>query len=315
VTRLADAIALEEHFWIPELRDAAKGLDRETNPEWTKRLDDLGEMRLQEMDEAGIAVQILSHAAPAAQKMPPEPAVRLARLANDRLNEVIRARPDRFAGFAMLPTPDPAAAADELQRTVAEYGFKGGMIHGLTNGAFIDEERFWPIFARAEALGVPIYLHPATPHDLVLETYFKDYTAMARAGWGFTMETATAAIRLIMSGVFDRHPGLTIILGHLGESIPFSLWRCDRVLSRGSKLKRRFRDYFCGNFYITTSTNFSQPALVCCLMEMGADRILFSVDYPFATNCEARQFIDAAPLAERDRQKILAGNARRLFRL
>jgi 2,3-dihydroxybenzoate decarboxylase len=308
-------IALEEHFWTPELRDATHGLDRESNPEFGRRLDDLGELRLREMDEAGIDFQIISHAAPAAQKSAPDKAVALARRANEALHEAVRAHPDRFAGFAALPTPDPKAAADELERTVTEYGFKGAMIHGVTNGSFIDEKRFWVIFERAQALGVPIYMHPATPHPAVVEVYFKDFPEMARAGWGFTMETATQAIRLIMSGMFDAYPDVKIILGHLGESIPFSLWRSDRVLSRFGKVKRRFREYFCENFYITTSSNFSQPALQCCVAEMGVDRILFSVDWPFMTNTEARSFIEAAPLSDGDKKKILCDNARTVLRL
>jgi len=308
-------IALEEHFWTPELRDRTQGLDRETLPHFVERLDDLGALRLREMDEAGIDLQIISHAAPAAQKSPPALAVAMARRANDALHAAVRAHPDRFAGFAILPTPDPEAAADELERTVTEYGFKGAMLHGVTNGSFIDEKRFWTIFARAQALDVPIYMHPATPPDAIVDVYFKDYPEAARAGWGFTMDTATQAIRLILCGVFDAYPRLKIILGHLGESLPFSLWRCDRVLSRSKRLARPFRDYFCEHFYITTSSNFSHPALLCCLMELGADRILFSVDWPFASNLEGRRFIDSAPISDSDKRKIYGLNARALLRL
>jgi predicted TIM-barrel fold metal-dependent hydrolase len=308
-------VAIEEHFWTAELRDASHGLDRETNPHFVERLDDLGALRLREMDEAGVDLQVISHAAPAAQKSAPDAAVAMARRANDALYEAVRAHPDRFAGFAILPTPDPRAAADELERTVTKYGFKGAMLHGVTNGSFIDEKRFWVIFERAQALGVPIYMHPATPPPAVVDVYFKDYPEAARAGWGFTMDTATQAIRLIMCGVFDAYPELKIILGHLGESIPFSLWRSDRVLSRSKKLTRRFREYFCEHFYITTSSNFSHPALLCCMMEMGADRILFSVDWPFASNVEGRQFIDTAPISDSDKKKIFCGNAKTLLRL
>jgi predicted TIM-barrel fold metal-dependent hydrolase len=308
-------VALEEHFWIPELRERYHGLDLETAPSFVERLADLSTLRLREMDEAGIDLQVISHAAPAAQKCQPDLAVELARRANDVLQEAILIHPRRFAGFAALPTPDPMAAADELERTVTRYGFKGAMLHGITHESFIDDKRFWLIFERAAALGVPIYMHPATPPPAVVATYFSDYPEMARAGWGFTMDTASQAIRLIMSGVFDAFPNLKIILGHLGEGIPYSLWRCDRILSRSEKLKRRFRDYFCESFYVTTSSNFSHPALLCCLMEMGADRILFSVDWPFMSNREGRQFIETASISEYDKKKIFCQNAAKLLDL
>src|ERR1043166_9886059 len=262
-------IALEEHYYDSELAATFDGPEGRA-PEIRRRLDDLGELRLKEMDEAGIDVQVISHGAPSTQRLDPETAVRLARNANDRLAQAIAAHPDRFAGFAALPTPDPKAAADELERTVTTLGFKGAMVHGLTNGVFFDDKQFWPIFERAQALDVPLYVHPAVPHPAVVEAYYKDYLqefpSLLTAAWGFTVETATQGIRLVLSGVFDQYPGLKIIMGHLGESLPFSLWRIDMALARQGNRPSAFRDTFRQHFWITTSGNFSTPALLCSVM-------------------------------------------------
>ena len=270
------------------------------------------------MDEAGIDMQVLSHGAPSAQKIPADVAVDLTRRVNDRLNAAVAAHPKRFAAFAALPTSDPKAAADELERTV-KLGFKGAMIHGLADGVFLDDKRFWPIFERAERLDVPIYLHPSLPHPGVMDIYYKDYAKdfpmVVRAAWGYTVETATLALRLVLSGVFDAHPRLKIVLGHLGETLPFLVWRVDQALARPGHKQMSFRDIFCGNFYVTTSGFFSNPALLCCVMELGIDRILFAVDWPFVTNPPAVRWMEAVPLCDEDKVKILSGNAKRLLRM
>jgi predicted TIM-barrel fold metal-dependent hydrolase len=310
-------VVLEEHFESPELSDGGHGRSGVYTGgvnEVGEMLADVGTRRIEAMDAAGIDLQILSHTAPAGQNMDPETSVRLTRSANDLLHRTVSARPDRFAGFAILPTPDPAAAVKELERGVTELGFVGAMIHGLTHGEFIDAKKYWPIFALAEELDVPIYIHPAPPHPAVMDAYYKEYPIMARAGWGFGVEAGTQAIRLVLSGLFDAYPKLKIIIGHLGEGLPYSLWRCDEILSR-ALTKRRFREYFCEHFYITTSGNFSHPALLCAVMEMGVDRILFSVDYPFADNVEGRHFVDTAPLSREDKDKILSHNAAKLLKL
>ena len=212
-------------------------------------------------------------------------AVRLARKANDRLGGIVSGHPKRFAGFAALPTPDPAAAAAELERAVATLGLKGGIVHGLTNGLFLDDKRFWVLFERAAALNVPLYLHAGNPPAAVADAYYRDYAdkypLLLRAGWSYTVETATQAIRLVLSGVFDAYPRLTVIVGHLGESLPFSLWRIDRYLQFAGRSGQSFRETFRAHFHITTSGNFSDSALQCTLAEMGADRILFAVDWPY----------------------------------
>jgi 2,3-dihydroxybenzoate decarboxylase len=311
-------IALEEHYHDPEL---AATFDRPEGrtPELRLRLDDLGELRLKEMDEAGIDVQVISHGAPSTQRLDPESAVLLARNVNDRLARAIAAHPDRFAGFAALPTSAPAAAADELERAVTQLGFKGAMVHGLTNGVFFDDQRFWPIFARAQALDVPLYVHPATPHAAVVEAYYQDYLAdfpaLLTAAWGFTVETATQGIRLVLSGVFDAYPDVKIILGHMGEGLPFLLWRIDHALSRPGNRRVSFREQFSHHFYITTSGNFSTPALLCSMLELGVDHILFSVDWPFVQNVPGTKWMQELQLSSEDKTKILSGNARRLLKM
>lgn len=310
-------IALEEHYFDAEV--AALFVGRDVPRATRERLDDLDALRIREMDEAGIDVQVLSHGAPALQRLDAQTAVPLARRANDRLKQAIDAHPDRFAGFATLPTADPKAAADELERTVTKLGFKGAMVHGLTNGVFFDDRRFWPICERAQELDVPLYMHPAAPHPAVIEAYYKDYAAdfpsLLNAGWGFTVETATQGIRLVLSGVFEAYPRLNIILGHLGESLPFSLWRIDQGLSRGGNRPLAFREIFREHFYITTSGNFSTPALLCSMMELGADRILFSVDYPFVMNAPGTRWMNDLQLSTEDKEKMMSGNARRLLRM
>jgi predicted TIM-barrel fold metal-dependent hydrolase len=312
-------IALEEHYADPEVSATFRGLDATKGAETARRLNDLADLRIKEMDEAGIDVQVLSLNAPSVQKLDAETATQLARRANDRLAETVRAHPDRFAAFAAIPTPDPAAAADELERAVTKLGFKGAMIHGLTNGAFIDERRFWPIFERAQALDVPLYIHPAIPHPAVIEAYYGDYAEtwpqLLRAAWGYNVETATAGVRLVLSGVFDKYPGTKIILGHMGEGLPFYLWRINHSLSREGKGGRSFRDYFCEHFWITTSGFFSDPALACCVSELGIDRIMYSVDYPFVGNMLGAEWVERLPLNAEDRTKLLSGNAQRLLRL
>ena len=312
-------IAIEEHYWDPELSKHFQGLEAGRGGETEARLFDLGALRLKEMDEAGIDIQVLSHGAPSTQKLPLEIAATVASQVNDRLVKVCAANPKRFAAFAALPTADPKAAADELERAVTKLGFKGAMLHGMSNGEFLDAKKYWPIYERAEKLDVPIYFHPSLPHPAVTEVYYqeyaKDFPLVVRPGWGYTVETATQAIRLVLSGVFEKHPKLKIILGHFGETLPFLVWRIDASLKRPGQKPMSFRDIFCGNFYVTTSGFFSNPALLCCVMEMGIDHILFAVDWPFVMNPPATDWMQDVPLSDEDRVKILSGNAKRLLRM
>jgi predicted TIM-barrel fold metal-dependent hydrolase len=310
----ATRIAIEEHFWTEELRALRRGHDVLSDPELGRRLSDLGALRIAEMDEAGIDLQVISHVEPATQNFEPSDAVCLAIAANDLLHAAIRAHPTRFAGFAALPTPDPGAAARELERAVTELGFKGAMVHGLTRGAFLDEKPFWPILETAQRLDVPIYLHPATPHPAVIEAYYAGYPSMVRVGHGFTSEMSAAAIRLVLSEVFDVFPRLQFILGHFGEALPFLLPRVDRYLSRQMK-GRTFRDSIRRNFHFTTGGTFTHTALQCTIEEIGIERVMFAVDWPFHSNRDGSAFIATAPIGDDAKAMIFGLNARRLLRL
>jgi 2,3-dihydroxybenzoate decarboxylase len=311
-------VALEEHYWDPDLVALFPGREGKRVSEVERRLLDMGETRLREMDEAGIDIQVLSHGAPGTQKLSVEAATRMARQTNDRLAEFIAGNPKRFSGLCLLPTVDPAAAADELERSVRKLGLKGAMVHGLTNGKFLDERRFWPIFERAQALDVPIYLHPSFPHPAVIEAYYKDYVVdypeIIGPALGFTVETATQCVRLVLSGAFETYPKLKIIVGHLGEGIPFLLWRIDQSLSR-SISATPFKETFRRNFYLTTSGNFSDTALAASIAEMGIDRIMFSVDWPFISNKIGSDWLNASALDAGDKAKIFGQNAKALLKL
>jgi len=241
-------IAIEEHYWDPELTKTYSGLEAGRGGDMDQRLYDFGSLRLKEMDEAGIDIQVLSHGAPATQKLPADVAVAVTTQVNDRLAKAVAANPKRFAAFGALPTADPKAAADELERMVTKLGFKGAMIHGTANGEFLDHKKYWPIFERAEKLDVPIYLHPSLPNpkvtEIYLQDYAKDFPLVVRPAWGFTVETATQAIRLVLSGLFETHPNLKLILGHFGETLPFLLWRIDSALKRPGQKSIAFRDVF-----------------------------------------------------------------------
>jgi predicted TIM-barrel fold metal-dependent hydrolase len=313
-------IALEEHYFDTAWNDAFDPAHHTARPPspFIKRMADLGDGRLKDLDAAGIDIQVLSHAPPGSQGLRPDAAVAWTRAANDRLHEAVQRHPTRFAGFASLPTSDPAAAADELERTVKHLGFKGGMLHSLTEGPFLDEKMYWPIFERAAALDVPLYIHPADPNPKVIDAYYKGYAEthpmFIRAAWGFTFEAGTQAMRLILSGLFDAYPGLKLILGHLGETIPYVLQRADEALSRDTPMKN-FREVFTKHFYVTTSGFFSDAALRCCIDELGVDKIMFSVDWPFAANDAGVEWLKKAPLSEEDRAKIFGGTAKKLLRL
>ena len=317
-SRPATVIALEEHYYDAEVAATFERAEVQ-GAETLRRLFDLGELRLSGMDAAGIDLQVLSHGAPSVQRLDAETAVWMARGANDRLAKSIEAHPDRFAGFAALPTPDPEAAAAELDRAVTTLGFKGAMVHGLTNGVFLDDRRFWPIFERAQALDVPLYLHPAIPDSIVVERYYQDYLddfpALLTAAWGFTVETATQVIRMVLSGAFEAFPRLKIVVGHMGEGLPFLLWRLDQALSRPGNRPISFREQFSQHVWITTSGNFSTPALICSMLELGVDRILFSVDWPFVQNEPGTRWLNELQISVEDKAKIAGGNARRLLKL
>ena len=323
-------IALEEHYRHPGIKEAVarrhpaflKGFaGGGILAERFRKLDDLGDTRLQDMNEAAIAIQVLSHTFPATEGLLPSEAVPLARDANDWLAEAIAAHPDRFAGFATLPTPDPEAAASELERAVRVLGFKGALVNGTTGGRFLDDPLFLPVLERAASLAVPLYLHPAEPPAPVRNAYYAGLAPsvsqhLAAGGWGWHAETGLHALRLILAGVFDRFPTLQMILGHMGEMLPFFLGRIDYALSPvATHLQRRLADYVLHNFSVTTSGLFAIPPLLLVLQTMGADRVLFSVDYPFSLNTEGRAFLDTAPLSAVEKENLSHANAERVLKL
>jgi uncharacterized protein len=318
-------ITLEEHYRAPMLASVAVRTFLNPPPDSPvaiiqTKLDDLGDGRLADMDAGGIDVQVISHGVPGTEQLEPERAIPLAQQANDYLAEAIKAHPDRLAAFAALPTAAPQHAADELERTVTEHGFKGALINGHTRGRFLDNRAFWPIFERAQRLKVPIYLHPTEPPAAVRDAYYRDLPpqlaqTLATAGWGWHVDTGLHALRLLVGGVLDEYPELQIIVGHMGEALPFFLARSSRNLQRQAGLCKPLERYMAENFHFTTSGMFSYPPLLCLLQTIGADRVMFSVDYPYSSNQEGRDFMLAAPISPIDREKLAFGNAERLLGL
>jgi predicted TIM-barrel fold metal-dependent hydrolase len=286
------------------------------------RLRDFGPDRLAGMDASGISVAILSHTVPGVQGIvDPAAAVTAARQINDRLAAEVRTQPARYAGFASIALQDPTVAPLELERAVTRLGLKGAMINGYTNTRdpqrveYLDDPKFLPFWEAAASLGAPIYLHPRPALD---QRIYDGHSELIGATWGFAPEAATHALRLIYSGLFDRFPTLTVILGHLGETLPYFSWRiqhCFEYNPSDKKVQRRLQDYLCENFYVSTSGIFSDQALIGAMLTIGADRILFAVDYPYEVMEPAARWIERAAISEGDRKKIAAGNARRLFKL
>jgi uncharacterized protein len=315
-------IALEEHFSTATLA-SAPGTSRTAafGPYIDTRLRDLAAGRLADMDAHGIDLQVISHVAPAAQALKGAEAQAGAREANDLLAAAVRAHPDRLAGFATLPTGDPAAAADELERATGELGFVGGLVNSTlgANGAFLDDGRFEPLLDRFERLDVPLYLHPAPPSAALSEALYSGLdpavaARLATGAWGWHAETGLHVLRMIATGVFDRHPGLRLIIGHCGEMLPFMLARIDAML-RVDTIALTPSEYFARNIWVTTSGLFSIPPVMCTVQVLGVDRVLFSVDYPFGSNAAGRALLDTLPLSPDDVAKIAGGNAERVLRL
>ncbi|MGD0005912.1 MAG: amidohydrolase family protein [Anaerolineaceae bacterium] len=328
-------ITLEEHYASPaylegpgsQLKQQAQearahprsGMDM---ARLVEQLCDLDQLRIADMDAAGIDMQVLSLNSPGVEQLDASEAVTIARQTNDWLAQAVQRHPDRFAGFAVLPTSAPGAAADELERTVREFGFKGAAINGHTRGRYLDDDFFWPILERAEALQVPISIHPTMPPQSVIEAYYVGNFApevtrmLAMAGWGWHIETAVHVLRLILSGAFDRYPGLQLIIGHLGEGLSSMMSRIDHTLPQPvTKLKRPVRAYLCENIHYTFSGfNYTAPFLDL-LLNVGVDQIMFSADYPYASMAQARAFLDQLPVSPADKERIAHGNAERLLRL
>jgi uncharacterized protein len=319
-------ITLEEHVSTPAFLGAVdaptqQGIANEYIRKIRAKLIDLGTGRLSDMDAAGIDVQVLSLAGGEMDRLDSPTATTLAGDVNDVLAAAVQAHPTRFAAFAALNLQDPTSAARELERCIRNLHFAGVMVNGATRGLFLDHPNFTPFWEASQALGVPVYLHPAPPPEPVRAAYFSGLPEnlsfmLSTAGWGWHVETGMHALRLMVSGLFDRFPGLQIIIGHMGEDLPYSLARADTVLSRARQQgSRSVREYFYQHFHITTSGYFTIPPFLCALEVVGADRILFSIDYPFSSTETGRRFLDSLPLNPADLHKIAHGNAERLLKL
>jgi gamma-resorcylate decarboxylase len=315
-------IALEEHFVIPETLSASYGAPG--SPEFQRRLEEIGSARIAEMDRGGLELCILSLVSDGIQAIPTVPeAIRMARRANDHLAEQVAKNPKRFKGFAALPLQDPQAAAQELTRCIRELGFCGALVNGWSqintpdSTVFYDLPQYRDFWATVQQLDVPFYLHPrsASAH----QPAYEGHPWLTGSIWGFTAETSIHALRLMGSGLFDDYPKLKVIIGHLGEGLPCSIWRIDNRVSRtlGAKPKAKLPigHYLRENFYITTSGNFRTQTLTEVMTEVGADRILYSVDYPFEDTAIAAEWFDHAAISEADRSKIGRTNAAQLFRI
>jgi len=320
-------IGLEEHFAIRETLQDSKGfLADATWPELESRLLDIQQRRLGEMDRHGMQMMILSLNAPAIQAIADaKRAAEIARRANDFLAREVAKRPDRFQALAALAMQDPDGATREPARGGKELGFRGALVNGFSqigdpnSMVYLDDKRYAGFWAECERLDVPFYLHPRNPLPSASQIY-EGHPWLLGPTWAFAQETAVHALRLMAAGLFDRHPRLQIILGHLGEGLPFSIWRADHRNAWTKApprypAKEQLGFYFQRNFYLTTSGNFHTPSLVCAMLEIGADRIMFSTDWPFENVDHAAIWFDACAISETDRQKIGRDNAVRLFKL
>jgi predicted TIM-barrel fold metal-dependent hydrolase len=325
-------IALEEHFAAPAI---AARIDREAisrrgyrprrtapgEPSPQELLPEIGANRLRLMDESGITMQVLSNSGPGPDLVPGAEGVAIAKAMNDHLAEAVARHPDRFAGFAVLPMQSPDDAARELGRAVKDLGFLGALINGTTEGRFLDHPSYDGILAQAAALDVPIYIHPHLAPDAVRDVYYSGLEpgagrVLEAAGWGWHSETALHVLRLVLSGALDRHPKLKLIIGHMGEMLPMMLARADDVFKLDIEhLKRSISQTILDQVWITTSGIFTEPPFLAALLTFGIDRIMFSVDYPYAANAQGRAFLDRISLSPGDMAKLTHGTADALLKL
>ena len=314
-------IAIEEH-WLPQHIMRSEGIDLGARAgRRAAALDDLGAQRLAVMDEAGIDVQVLSALSYFLQGLEPERSIPLHRRLNDRLAAATAEHPDRFRAFAALPMTDPDAAVAELNRCIEELGFLGAMIHGQTNGIFLDHPSVRPVLAAAARLDVPVYLHPASPPPIVQAVYYSELppeveACLATSGWGWHAECGMHVLRMVAAGVFEQLPGLNIIVGHMGEGLPFHLERIETmltpvVLRQALTVAETLRR----NLHLTTSGYNADAPLLCALAAFGADRVMFSVDHPFGSSVQATTHLASAPVSPHERHQIAHGNAESLLRI
>jgi predicted TIM-barrel fold metal-dependent hydrolase len=328
-------IATEEAFAIPEQMEAQRELvanTQEYDPDlflWKvqtdpngpvhNRLIDLYEMRMREMDKYDVDMHLLALTSTGVQMMEADRAVAVAEIGNDRLHEAIQRYPDRFTGLATIAVQDPPRAVKEIERAIKKLKLNGIMINSHTNGEYLSEQKYWPILEAIEDLNVALYIHPRAPIPLMAKAYRTDH--LEHAIWGYQAETGLHGLRLITGAVFDQFPKLQVVLGHMGEGIPYWLYRLDFMYGRVKidfgrrKLKLTPSEYFKRNFYITTSGMNWEPTLKFCIEAMGADRIMWAIDYPYQDHPDAVEFMDAARISEKDKQAIYHGNAERVFKI
>lgn len=314
-------VTLEEHFLVPELiqkSGIASGHEGSIKPSIKEALADLDEQRLRAMDEGEVSLQVLSAASPGADLLDGSSGIEFARATNDALATAAKRHPKRYAGFAHLPMRTPGAAADEIERCVSELGFVGAMVNGTTEGLFLDDERFAPVLSRAEKLDVPVYIHPALPPEPVRKAYYDRLPGnrgllLSMAGYGWHIEIAVHLMRMVLAGTFERFPRLKIIIGHMGETIPFMLERSEQVFRSQGNIP--VKETIQKHVWLTTSGFFSLPPFLNAFQTFGADRIMYSVDYPFSPNTVGLKFLNSLPVSEEDRRKIAHANADRLLRL
>jgi len=325
-------VALEEHFAIPAV---AKRIPQEVTqrrgyrprkvapgaPNPIELLPDIGEARLKSMDASGITVQVLSLSGPGPDLVPGADGVAMAREINDHLAAAVARHPDRFAGFASLPMQSPDAIPNELKRAVKELGFVGGMVNGTTEGRFLDDPRYDGLLAAAVELDVPIYIHPHLPIESVRQAYYSNLPegagrVLESAGWGWHSETAIHLLRMVLAGTLDKHPKLRLIIGHMAEMLPMMMARIDAVFRADiDHLKRPITQQILNQVWITTSGIFDQPPFIAALQTFGIDRIMFSIDYPYAPNAPGRRFLDNVSLSPADKEKLAHGNADKVLKL
>ena len=311
------AITLEEHFVTEDFLKATGAGDAPALKPLREKLLDLGDGRI---------LQVLSLAAIGMDHLKPAEATSIARGVNDEMAAAVKAHPARFAGFAALGMAEPEKAAQELERCVSQLGFVGALVDGTVMAGdevlFLDDARFAPFWEAAAALGVPVYVHPAPPPRVVQEAYYANLPEgvgylLSIAGWGWHAETGLHTLRLVCSGLFDRLPGLQVIIGHMGEGVPYALARSSKILSGPAKLKQTVADYFKTNLHVTTSGYFTLPPFLCAREVIGLDRMMVSVDYPFSPNTQGKAFLDAAAgvLSEAEMSALSHGNAEKVLKL
>ena len=287
-----------------------------------EKLLDMGNGRIAEMDAAGIDIQVLSLSVPGCEQFEPSEGTEMAKQTNDELSKAVKAYPDRFIGFAALAPQDPIAAASELERGVKKLGLRGAKINSHIRGEYLDDEKYWPIFEKAESLGVPLYLHPTYPSPSILKPYADYGFPLAGPVLGFGAETSLHAMRLIYSGLFDKYPGLKIILGHLGEGLPFWLFRIDFYWLKPwvdealkPKTTQKPSYYIRNNFLFTSSGMHYLPAFICAYMAVGGEMLAFGADYPYEDNKESLESLGTLPICETDREKFFYGNSEKLLKI